>query len=662
MSFSEASSSSGQTLEHGGQLHLHRRLLNDIAELCEKPYPNIELRVDEADLSRACLILSPDEYPLPLHLTVIFGRNYPVSPPEVRIETRITHPNIYGSYICASILNTTEGYTPAYTLKGIAIQLLSFFGSDRLEQDTGGYKDLRNYRGAYHLDNFRCTKCGFGQHLSHAVRLGDYMPMDLDKPTRRAAAATKAVDVFRCYIKQMPDELVLQLLEELDFEELTALARAWDRVGRLITGYNVLRQRELLCFCLKTSFRECKLGIGVASPARARVESEFDLISETAFRTLEVRSSVHGIGFRHWLPLPISRRHWQRVRGDLDGALGAIAAAAHITGAPSQVLFAFMNHIVVRLNQDLSNQSGAPSARNGGYHSAKSTLRHASEKAIESYFHIFHLLVCMAAEQPAIVRDANRLIDSFVAGRTSKTDCPNLGFLLVALLISDREVTVALMKAIITEAVTRNVVWMLDAKGAGMADLAFLEPDDEVSAYRLQKTFEASRTSYRLLMFSELFRRTARPAADGAAPRKPLAELRDELFDRHGGPPPGTANRLAGEVRRLQTINNFPDFLREMGVPVPGALGFSQLLRRTVRESMAKGYSRWGLSSVEAKLLRLKKEQGVELPGLQDHRQRLVTKDAVVKRINSGLVSFFPERESGGRANGGRANGRRRPH
>lgn len=81
--------------------------------------------------------------------------------------------------------------------------------------------------------------------------------------------------------------------------------------------------------------------------------------------------------------------------------------------------------------------------------------------------------------------------------------------------------------------VIRNVVWMLDPNGSNMPELAYLEPS-EVSEYRLRETFQASKTSYRLLMFLRLFQQTAI-----GSPRKPLAVLRDEAFDRHGAPPRG---------------------------------------------------------------------------------------------------------------------------
>ena len=121
---------------------LRQRLMRDVAELQGRPYPNISLYLRDQDMTKACLILTPNGDD-PLHLTVHFGDRYPLSAPRVTIQSKVVHPNVSGSYICASILNTEEGYTPAYTLKGIAIQLLSFFGSNKVEQiGTGGELDL----------------------------------------------------------------------------------------------------------------------------------------------------------------------------------------------------------------------------------------------------------------------------------------------------------------------------------------------------------------------------------------------------------------------------------------------------------------------------------------------------------------------------------------
>jgi hypothetical protein len=369
-----------------------------------------------------------------------------------------------------------------------------------------------------------------------------------------------------------------------------------------------------------------------------------------------------------------------------------------------------MNDVIVRLNSDLERQSNRYDP-----HARSSTLRHASEKAIESYFHLFHLLLCIATSKPSVVAEANRMIDSFMFGKRSKTDIPNLGYLLIALLISDTDPTAKLMKEIITEAITRNVVWLLDKKGAGFAELGYLE-SDPICEYRLKKTFEGSRTSYRLLMFSELFRRTARPSAPKSATLPPpsppsppspsseaavektrinsyrtiaatpsplhslprrqsnkpsLAQVRDQLFGQHGGPGPGTAAHLASEVRRLQKIDDFPNFMQEMGVTIPSASSFTSVLRDTVRESAKKGYSK----SVEGHLaptlaaMRIERDKSITKEAVEREmksRNMAVSDSAVaMKRWNESRIGFFPDRPGyeqnrGGRGGrGGRGRGGR---
>ncbi|KAI1493615.1 hypothetical protein F5X96DRAFT_676908 [Biscogniauxia mediterranea] len=671
-----------------------RRLLHDLQDLALHPYPKIELRVRDADMTTACLVLQTDNYG-PVHLTVRLGPSYPLAPPEIEMNSAVVHPNVYGGFICATILRRNDEYTPAYTLRGIAIQMLSFFDSERVEQEHGGHAvRLDNYRdvSSHVLDTYACEECGFGLSSSQSNGNGgsrnssrrtdwpenrDINPYNAlvsnspedwpslshqggGRPSRRSprnsvhalASHTQARSPSlvpapvpgSCNIRKLPTEVILRILDYLpDFADVTGLARAWPRVSAVVRNFDVVRQRELQCFCLKLGYSAVDLGVGVAVTGNRRLGSEFDLLSREAFTDLGVRASVHNVPFQHWLPLPISRRHWGRVwrQGYVKEALQGLRMSLAVpaaTKSDAHVLFTFMNDIVVRLNlvtEKNGQQQRRPGNRYDEERARRSAVLHASEKAIESYFHLFHLLVCLATEDPSIVTSANQLLERFVAGHRTKDACPNLGHLLVALLISDVPVTESLVKAIITEAITRNVVWLLDRRGSNMAELSFLE-DDAVSAYRLDHTFAGSRTSYRLLMFSELFRRTAWPSSGTA---KPLAQVRDELFDRHGAPPRGAAARLAAEVRRLHGVADFPAFMREMGlstVPTPAA--FTAVLRDTVRESMRRGYSKWALPRNKAMALRVQKDPKVmltweEREWLRSHRH---------PRLDLSGVSFFP--------------------
>ncbi len=638
---------------------LHRRLLQDLAELQANPYPNIVLRIQDDDLQTACLILTPNGK-VPLHLTVVFSGDYPLRAPTVTIESKIEHPNVYGSYICASILNTTEGYTPAYTLKAIAIQLLSFFSSERIEQEGGGYSvELSNYqrypvlasnternRDGREMDRdstYCCSKCGFGGSkvlekgpvfIDNAALPDPSAGDDGSLPvlnTRRIAGTRPIVLGKRDYdsmenyenpkqtkqpqlqlidrILALPDEILLVVLDGLDTADLLAVGKVCSKIGDFLMSYDTIRMREVQCFCLKKNFLNAKLGVGVHVNHRGRsrnIESEFDILSQQAFEQFKVRQSIQGLDFEYWLPLPVSRRHWRSVKGDADVSLSQLAKAADIwdgndtAKSNSNTIYTFMNSVVVKLSSKAERTWGS---------SPKSTLTHASEKAVESYFGLFHLLLCLATEQDQMVRDANRRCLRFLEGFTSKNDCPDLGQLLVAALISDEGLTQKLTLAIIKEAVLRNVVWMLEPKHGHMPDLSYIEPS-AVSDYRLQRTFDnkASKFSYRLLMFLALFYKTAR------VPGKSLSAIRDEMFDAHGAPPRGTAERLAAEIRQIRTVNSFPDFFRAMGLAeTPSKEMFCTFLKNTIGESVRKGYSKEPITQWEALALRRLREPGVEI-------------------------------------------------
>ncbi|KAL9600001.1 MAG: hypothetical protein Q9219_003470 [cf. Caloplaca sp. 3 TL-2023] len=666
----------------------HRRLLRDIAELQNEPYPNIKLHVHDS-LRQLCLVLSPQDSN-PIHLTATFN-NYPFTAPQVTIQSAITHPNVFGNYVCASVLNTTDGYTPAYTFKSIAIQLLSFFCSENLEQDDSDapinlseyrQRGSRRYgydqRGCYH-----CVLCGFDEtgrdnpdpvtdvsaerilvNLPGSRRYSQPASNEPTKttgheetpsnhaPTPQMQPTPRGVDFLmpdngnevekpeivvtskilgqprRPILLDFPDEILLMIFSELSTMDLLAITRAFPRVQELLNSYDFIRIRELQCFCLKQSFLDAKLGVGVHIGGRNRVgtfSSEFDLLSQQAFETYGVRRSIQGLPFQHWLPLPIARRHWRTVREDIDQRLQTLGKAAKISGASAlSVLSHFMNDVVVNFNQ-VAEETFTRNPR--------STLTHASEKAVESYFALFHLLICMAAERPGMIRDANRKIAQFLDGNTSKTACPNLGHLLVAVLISDQGLTEELTMAVIKETILRNVVWMLDPKGAGMAELSYLEPSP-VSEYRLEKTFQASRTSYRLLMFLSLFSRRAR------VPGKTLETIRDDMFDTHGAPPHGLASQMAAEIRRVKEINQFTPFLQDMGLKtIPEKAEFSDFLKRMIIKSAEVGYSCEPITQEEALAFRLVKELGVEVT------EGLVPSE---KPPRAYALCFFPGKGKGG--------------
>ncbi|KAF1348224.1 hypothetical protein EJ07DRAFT_169658 [Lizonia empirigonia] len=518
---------------------LHHRLLNDIAEIQRDPYPN------------------------PLHLFIEFSYDYPLRAPTVTIQMGPC------SNICASILNTTKGWTPAYTLKGVLIQILSFFSSNSLEQEGGDSVDLVEYRRiqpgrrhARHGDHasyeYFCDVCGFSPDWTSPPTT-DAFPKTLKTP---AATVSKLLS--------LPDEVVLLMLEDMPTRDVLALADAVPFVQQTVHSYDFIHTRELQCFCLKKSYLDAKLGIGISITGASKpfLRSEFDLLSQEAFFQHDVRRSVQGIEFDKWLPLPLSRRHWKAVKTNALACLRSIHSHAKMRSNQLEdvdVLYYLMNNVVVQFSADAEKDLRRTDER--------STISHASEKAVEAYFPCFHLLLCLATENSAIVTAGNKMVKHFLAGPRAKKQFPDLGHLLVAALVSDDGLTQALTLHIIKESVLRNVVWMLDSKGADMAELAYLEPS-VISEYRLVKTFEASRTSYRLLMSLKFFSSSAR------SPGKSLANIREALFESHD---------------------------------IPSKKQFTSFLRRTITDSVAAGYSIMPLSQSKLYMIRKVRERDVEV-------------------------------------------------
>ncbi|KAH7071732.1 hypothetical protein FB567DRAFT_554376 [Paraphoma chrysanthemicola] len=643
---------------------LERRLLSDIQEIQQDPYPNVHLHFEDANIRKACLIITPEDDD-PLHLSMEFHNNYPLSAPTVTIQSRIQHPNVFGDYICATMLNTEEGWTPAYTLKGIVVQLLSFFCSDSLEQDHGGgavnlaaYRNrITEQRRRYgeHFkqpDSFSCSVCGFGPSWTPPGT--EDMDIDQTVATPQGPHSVNYLVHKKVVSKlfTLPDEVVLLLLAELETRDILALADAIPSIKSMVYSYDFIRVRELQCFCLKESFMDTKLGIGVAvvGGRRPTFRSEFDLLSQEAFFQHGVHRSIQGVSFDKWLPLPLSRRHWNQVKTNATACLKVIHDFAKMQSKEPghvDVLYNFMNNIVVQFSADAEKGYNRPDSR--------STLSHASEKAVEAYFGLFHLLLCLATEDVTIVTGANRMVQRFTAGPRSKTHFPDLGHVLVGALVSDAGLTEGLTFLVIKEAILRNVVWMLDTKGAGYAELAYLEPTN-VSDYRLVNTFAASPTSYRLLMFLKLFSSAARP------PKKTLVELREALFDTHGAPPPGMSAVMAQRIRKIRDIDNFPAFLAAMGIKdMPNKAEFTSFLRRTITDSVSAGYSCMPMSQSKLYMIRKVRERSVEIaegvvitPALE---RWFEAGEKWYRNGWNGRPTFFPGHTSSSGGNMGNATG-----
>lgn len=160
------------------------------------------------------------------------------------------------------------------------------------------------YGKAWQAHEYFCESCGYRP---------DWMPATI---VTGSTTATIAPPATVSKLLSLPDEVVLLMLDEMPTEDVLALADAVPFVKRTVHSYDFIRARELQCFCLKRSYMDVRLGIGVSVTGvnKPVLRSEFDLLSQEAFFQHDVHHSVQGVAFDKWPPLPLSRRHWKGIR------------------------------------------------------------------------------------------------------------------------------------------------------------------------------------------------------------------------------------------------------------------------------------------------------------------------------------------------------------
>ncbi|ORY17065.1 hypothetical protein BCR34DRAFT_555955 [Clohesyomyces aquaticus] len=247
----------------------------------------------------------------------------------------------------------------------------------------------------------------------------------------------------------------------------------------------------------------------------------------------------------------------------------------------------------------------------------------------------------------------NCVVGCFTAGPRTKALFPDLGHVFVPALVSDAGLTENLT-LLVKEAILRNVRMLDHTKGAGYAELAYLEPS-AVSEYRLAKTFAASMVSYRLLMFLKLFNSVARPAA------KSLPQLREDIFNTYSAPSPGTSSTMAQHIRDIRSINSLPDFFAAMGITkIPTMAEFTTLLRSTITDSVLAGYSCMSMTQSQLFRTRKVKESDVESSDsvyvTLEFEKWLENGERVYGKGYTGRPSIYPE-QRGALGGGGYGRG-----
>ncbi|KAG5652895.1 hypothetical protein H0H81_003259 [Sphagnurus paluster] len=612
---------------------LFARLLKDLAELQEAPYPGVAVFTDDADIRSLCLVLTPPSGPwkdLSLHFDVhlpqnwleqdyggsVFIGDYLVDRYSTEADLSkamfggICCQRLYGACGCSEAThdqqlaleaqwranNAPEVNIAIYEEGAVTHTTKVVSAGSRLHRFS---KVNPRWQSTYtFVSKWQCKKCPYGSPALPAHR-GKLTQCHTTNFHKHATSIPPPV----CVLGILSDDVLLEIAAFLPSESLILFSKAYPHFRTLITSTRLLLQRELRCFFLRKPLHDSILGIGIAfDPNPRTLSSDFDWLSQQAFDQYGIRASIEKRAFKYFLPLAFSRPHFERAREDIwirlqiiDKAVrDAEAAIIRRTGRATarrvvphtkahqvvEVVYKMMNNIVVSLMKscdDVLNASGQPKNTN-----STPTLLHASEKAVISYCHLFHLLLCLARTTPEILRDATNRLQRFIQVPESrtKTHLADIGELIVLVTLVFARPTVAggtpvtwqaLNGPFLEEAITRN-----------SPELEVLE--DGKSHYRLATTFLRSRTSLRLVMFQiaflEVFVST-------------YAAKLTRLDDSYGFPEPEIPERMVREVRAIYGVSTWPDFFERVKYEKGKAFGaekMSALLREAVNASAKRGY------------------------------------------------------------------------
>ncbi|KAI8815530.1 uncharacterized protein EV422DRAFT_502298 [Fimicolochytrium jonesii] len=647
------------------------RLLRELKLLQREPVPGVFAYPHEDEVHTLCLVLQPQQGRLKglrLHFDVTFPSGYPLKPPVVRSSTRILHRNFFSSgWICCDILDPglaqyddgyNGGYSPAYTLSSLFLQLLSFLTAEEVESAHTGTKLETTIYDHGHIEKmsaekFTCTKCAYNQS-------GGILVVDNEKEWRQNQAdwsrgqgecekrGTKATPkphqerneemVGKRVI--VPDEMHriipdiwLKIADNLSDTEVHRLSQAVPTFGQLM--YSIQMRKQTVCFVTRQSFHECTLGIGIVIHGR-NISSTYDILSYDTFQSGH-RQGVWGGKFTHFLPLALEPGHFEgavpllldcvdkiaerllspsetiRLNGLARKNPGGTGVSRSPAGTPllqarnphtaSLVLRKMLNQILVKLMKDCDAWEESKKLAQAGM--LFRTVIHASEQMMNGYFHIIHLLLSLAHHFPELKGAAEASLLQFKTDENARTkhETPDLGEFVAQLYMSADHSWKDVFEKYFTEMRARNVFWCLDPdRGKGKGYLAYLE-EQELNTLRMEDTFESSKTALRMLMFQNVFVSNLgnfflddHSNTDCYSP----STMRYILQNTYGYPAAGVAARLVDNIKQIYRVRTWSELYGylEMGdVPTDGEI--CGMLRAAVRESARKRYHHCHLNKDE---------------------------------------------------------------
>lgn len=475
-----------------------------------------------------------------LHLDMRFSDFYPKVPPKIKVlNNKFTHPNILSDgSICMDILTNNscdkvlEGWTPAYSVYSILLQLQAFFFLvtppsyviSALPTETEKVQKeelLENLRKA---NEFTCKQCG---------HKGSSNP----KPG----------------FPEVGEKQKNFIMSEKAYKESI--------------------RNEFSCILKKTSFIEYPLGYGVSIQRIARtgdikgVNIINKYLSIKSFQKQRIRNfGTKSTNFTHWFPLYFGKTDIpERFEKLTQHALSMISNGNTKNFSPDSILKVFPKVIIYMVSQIVGDNTDLNS------------------KSIKTLLHFYRSFRFMLDKNPNVQHSLEEYLNKFITNPVNrlKENTPSLGDLLAMALMTKNDSYKDLVVPYIEESLDRSVFWMIKS----LPELEELIESSSIDDVRSKVCFNAGIVGHQILLFFNYI--NSKILMKGEMTNEKIVEKLDEEFGVLGEDCLYNHTKKIKEILKVDSYTKYYEFLN---LPVPSEKEFNIKIKQAFQNSLAKKY------------------------------------------------------------------------
>lgn len=550
-------------------------------------------------------------------LSILLTTAYPLAPPKVILHTPLCHPNVYSFGICLDMLRPScgrayEGWTPAYTLRAVLMQLSTFLMLDEdIGQDYGDSVRRSTLPAALPSPDSSAPAPPLcvnrqdrqdRQDETAAVR----STVSVDMQTLCTVCHRLSFDCLEAVLKKLDPVHLCRITGNVDVDfDVPSIAKK--------TARKILNARDgKQCFvtkraptdnedddvvlCIPLHVQRCRDRVQCIVPSvTCLIDKNAPEVENDAWNENTVT---------HRLPVMLGPRHRQRALKATEEFIDSVEggygwSAKKDQNARHRTFIDTMGQIMTTLTAQMMKDDREGSSK------------HASDAAMKVLFHLHHSIVAYAVEHPELVGMCTRRLREFVENPATrhKQRCANLGILFAyMLLVPEDEVDWSeCAPPLMREMLARNVLFaMRDPACGGLRFATNLEDSD---FERVTSHFRSARVGLGILALQAWFGNSMMRPRRAAAALHELRNIRDQYDDCCGEPPADMLDTFFKHFRALTTLTKWKEFFANMGLEVRSpdpstglqqANIFANTLRQAVIDSENSAYHRRATQTTSA--------------------------------------------------------------